>query len=136
MLTDIIKRLASKSGKTMRQISDEMNVTEKTLKRMMSGDTGSPSLYTFVNFLRVCGADIDDVVDIFAEIQFFMVRKPTAEINQQNEELAADLQRARDEIDLLSARIATLMAEKEILREKNDTLRDELIELYRTGKAK
>ena len=58
MLTDIIKRLAEESGKTTRQISDEMQVSEKTLKRMLSGAVGTPSLHTFVNFLRVCGADI------------------------------------------------------------------------------
>lgn len=134
MLTDITKRLAARSGKSMRQIADEMQVTEKTLKRMIAGDTGSPSMHTFTSFLRVCGAEIDDVVDIFAEAQFFLVRKPAAEIDQQNTELHDELNRARAEIDELLARVADLTAERETLREKNDKLRDELLDLYRTGR--
>jgi transcriptional regulator with XRE-family HTH domain len=133
MLTDITKRLAERSGKSLRQIADEMQVTEKTLKRMIAGD-GSPSMHTFISFLRVCGAEIDDVVDIFAEVQFFLVRKPAAEIDQQNAELHNELTRARAEIDELLARVADLTAERESLREKNDKLRDELLDLYRTGR--
>lgn len=135
MLTDIVKRLAAESNKSIRQIADEMQVSEKTLKRMMSGDTGSPSMHTFTSFLRVCGADIDDVVDIFAEAQLFLVNRPTAEIDQQNTELHDELTRARAEIDELLARVADLTAERETLREKNDKLRDELLDLYRAGKG-
>lgn len=134
MLTDITKRLVSKSGKTMHQIANEMQVTEKTLKRLMTGEAGSPSMHTFTSFLRVCGAEIDDVVDIFAEAQFFLVRKPVAEIDQQNTELHNELTRARAEIDELLARVADLTSERDALREKNDKLRDELLDLYRTGR--
>jgi transcriptional regulator with XRE-family HTH domain len=135
MLTDIVKRLATESKKSLRQIADEMQVSEKTLKRMMAGDTGSPSMHTFTSFLRVCGADMDDVVDIFAESQLFLVNRSTAEIDQQNTELHDELNRARAEIDELLARVADLTAERETLREKNDKLRDELLDLYRAGKA-
>lgn len=135
MLTDIVKRLAAESNKSIRQIADEMQVSEKTLKRMMSGDTGSPSMHTFISFLRVCGADMDDVVDIFAESQLFLVNRSTAEIDQQNTELHDELNRARAEIDELLARVADLTAERETLREKNDKLRDELLDLYRAGKG-
>lgn len=135
MLTDIVKRLATESKKSLRQIADEMQVSEKTLKRMMAGDTGSPSMHTFTSFLRVCGADMDDVVDIFAESQLFLVNRSTAEIDQQNTELHDELTRARAEIDELLARVADLTAERETLREKNDKLRDELLDLYRAGKA-
>lgn len=134
MLTDIVKRLATESKKSLRQIADEMQVSEKTLKRMMAGDTGSPSMHTFTSFLRVCGADMDDVVDIFAESQLFLVNRSTAEIDQQNTELHDELTRARAEIDELLARVADLTAERETLREKNDKLRDELLDLYRTGR--
>jgi predicted nuclease with TOPRIM domain len=119
----------------MRQIADEMQVTEKTLKRMLSDEAGSPSLNTLVQFLRSCRADIDDIVDIFAEVQLFLVRKPAAEIDQQNTELHNELNRARAEIDELLARVADLTAERETLREKNDKLRDELLDLYRAGKG-
>jgi transcriptional regulator with XRE-family HTH domain len=135
MLTDIVKRLAAESNKSLRQIADEMQVSEKTLKRMMAGDTGSPSMHTFTSFLRVCGADMDDVVDIFAEAQLFLVNRSTAEIDQQNTELHDELNRARAEIDELLARVADLTAERETLREKNDKLRDELLDLYRAGKG-
>lgn len=131
MLKDIAKRLADESGKSMRQIACEMQVSEKTLTRLLSGEAGSPSLYTLVSFLRVCCADLDDVLDIFAELQFFL----TAEINQKNAELQDELRRARGEIDNLLARITDLTAEREALREKNDRLRDELLDLYRTGKG-
>lgn len=135
MLTDIVKRLAAESNKSLRQIADEMQVSEKTLKRMMAGDTGSPSMHTFTSFLRVCGADMDDVVDIFAESQLFLVNRSTAEIDQQNTELHDELTRVRAEIDELLARVADLTAERETLREKNDKLRDELLDLYRAGKG-
>jgi transcriptional regulator with XRE-family HTH domain len=135
MLTDIVKRLAAESNKSLRQIADEMQVSEKTLKRMMAGDTGSPSMHTFTSFLRVCGADMNDVVDIFAESQLFLVNRSTAEIDQQNTELHDELNRARAEIDELLARVADLTAERETLREKNDKLRDELLDLYRAGKG-
>jgi transcriptional regulator with XRE-family HTH domain len=135
MLTDIVKRLAAESKKSLRQIADEMQVSEKTLKRMMAGDTGSPSMHTFTSFLRVCGADMDDVVDIFAEAQLFLVNRSTAEIDQQNTELHDELNRARAEIDELLARVADLTAEREALRIKNDKLRDELLDLYRAGKG-
>lgn len=135
MLTDIVKRLAAESKKSLRQIADEMQVSEKTLKRMMAGDTGSPSMHTFTSFLRVCGADMNDVVDIFAESQLFLVNRSTAEIDQQNTELHDELNRARAEIDELLARVADLAAERETLREKNDKLRDELLDLYRAGKG-
>lgn len=135
MLTDIVKRLAAESKKSLRQIADEMQVSEKTLKRMMAGDTGSPSMHTFTSFLRVCGADMDDVVDIFAEAQLFLVNRSTAEIDQQNTELHDELNRARAEIDELLARVADLTAEREALRNKNDKLRDELLDLYRAGKV-
>lgn len=135
MLTDIVKRLAAESKKSLRQIADEMQVSEKTLKRMMTGDTGSPSMHTFTSFLRVCGADMDDVVDIFAESQLFLVNRSTAEIDQQNTELHDELTRARAEIDELLARVADLTAEREALRNKNDKLRDELLDLYRAGKG-
>jgi transcriptional regulator with XRE-family HTH domain len=135
MLTDIVKRLATESKKSLRQIADEMQVSEKTLKRMMAGDTGSPSMHTFTSFLRVCGADMNDVVDIFAESQLFLVNRSTAEIDQQNTELHDELNRARAEIDELLARVADLTAERETLRNKNDKLRDELLDLYRAGKG-
>lgn len=135
MLKDIAKRLADESGKSMRQIACEMQVSEKTLKRLLSGEAGSPALYTLVSFLRVCGADLDDVLDIFAESQLFLVHKPTAEINQQNAELQDELRRARSEIDELIARVADLTAEREALRNKNDRLRDDLLDIYRAGRA-
>lgn len=135
MLTDIVKRLAAESKKSLRQIADEMQVSEKTLKRMMAGDTGSPSMHTFTSFLRVCGADMNDVVDIFAESQLFLVNRSTAEIDQQNTELHDELNRARAEIDELLARVADLTSERDNLREKNDKLRDELLDLYRAGKG-
>lgn len=135
MLTDIVKRLAANSGKSMHQIALEMQVSEKTLKRLMSGEAGSPSMHTFTSFLRVCNANINDVVDIFAESQFFVVGKQTAEINQQNEQLQDELRRARSEIDELISRVADLTAERESLRNKNDRLRDELLDIYRAGRS-
>lgn len=135
MLTDITQRLATKSGKSMKQIADEMQVTEKTLRRVLSCEGGFPSLHTLAKFLSVCGADINDVVDIFAGLQLFLVNKSSAEIDRQNTELHDELNRARAEIDDLLSRVADLTAERDYLREKNDKLRDELLDLYRTGKG-
>jgi uncharacterized coiled-coil DUF342 family protein len=63
------------------------------------------------------------------------VNRSTAEIGQQNTELHNELQRARAEFDELLSRLADLTSERDSLRDKNDKVRDELLDLYRAGKG-
>lgn len=105
MWLDNLKELKKKTGMSCKQIADMTNLPERTVVRIMSGDTDAPRVDTLRRIVAVLGGSLDD---IFAESGSVVAN--------------TDLTALREEVEKLTDEATIMKAEIAMLKDKNARL--------------
>lgn len=126
MWLDNLKELKKTKGMTSKQIAIAADVAEKTVDRILSGTTVSPSVDTLRRIVTALGASLDD---IFVDTQAVIATETVTELKDNVDTITAqnDLLVAKNE--MLEAKVFALTTENELLK-KELAHKEELLALH------
>ena len=116
MWLDNLKDLKARTGMSSKQIAEKTNLPERTVSRIFSGDTDNPYVDTLRRIVAVLGGSLDD---LFAESKIIVGDKGLAALQEDVNNLTAEIERLKTEVALLTT-------ENNILKDKNVTLSAEI----------
>ena len=116
MWLDNLKDLKARTGMSSKQIAEKTNLPERTVSRIFSGDTDNPYVDTLRRIVAVLGGSLDD---LFAESKIIVGDKDLAALQEEVNNLTAEIERLKTEV-------AFLTTENNILKDKNVTLSAEI----------
>lgn len=126
MLVDRLKELKKKSGMTVKQIVEQTNLPERTVNRVLTGETPNPYVDTVHRIVTVLGGSLDDVL---ADTKLVVGEQNLAELQENVEVVTAERGLAEAENAILKDKVATLTAEIELLKMQIKH-KDEIIALH------
>jgi transcriptional regulator with XRE-family HTH domain len=126
MLVDRLKELKKKSGMTVKQIVEQTNLPERTVNRVLTGETPNPYVDTVHRIVTVLGGSLDDVL---ADTKLVVGEQNLAELQENVEVVTAERGLAEAENAILKDKVATLTAENELLKMQIKH-KDEIIALH------
>lgn len=114
MWLENLKELKKKTGMTVKQISEKTALPERTINRILSGETDHPYADTLDIIVKALGYDLGD---IFADTKVVVATDDLVEI--------------KDSVGVVEAERDLILVENEMLKSKNAALTTE-IELLKT----
>lgn len=127
-----LKELKTKSGMTAKQIADKTNLPERTIKRILNGETDHPRIDTLYLIVTAMDATLND---IFADTNVIVATETLAEVKEEAIQVEVEKEIALAEKDLavaenemLKAKVLVLTQEIELLK-KDLQHKDELLAL-------
>lgn len=133
MWLDILKEKRKEYGYTIKYISQEARLPERTVSRIYSGETPSPYVDTLDRIAGVFGMALSE---LFGEGKAVVGGESYATLHEENEALTAEVERLTSELALVTAENAILKDKVVILTSENDMLRlklehkEEIISLH------
>ena len=115
MWLENLKELKKTKGMTSKQIADETNLPERTVKRIFSGETDNPYVDTLHRIVTVLGGSLDDIL---ADTKVVIGHKTLVDLHENLEDVKTERELIVAENAALKASVAALTAENEILRLK------------------
>ena len=115
MWLEHLKELKNSKGMTSKQIADETNLPERTVKRIFSGETDNPYVDTLHRIVTVLGGSLDDIL---ADTKVVIGHKTLVALQENLEDVKTERELIVAENAALKASVAALTAENEILRLK------------------
>ena len=126
MWLDNLKELKTKTMMTTKQIAEKANLPEKTVNRILSGDTDHPRIDTLVLIVEAMGGKISE---IFADTNVVVATESLVEIKETADVVEAENSVISAKNDMLEAKVAALTMEIELLK-KELQHKDELLAVY------
>lgn len=133
MWLDRIKNRRKELGYTIKQISQEAKLPERTVSRIFSGETLSPCVDTLYSIAVVLDLSLDELLTDSTSV---VSSKSYALLQAENTELANEVERLNSELALISAEHSVLKDKVGVLTTENDILRlklehkEEIISLH------
>ena len=134
MWLENLKCLKKEKGITTKQISVKTGLPEKTISRILSGETDNPYVDTLQRIVMALGCSLDD---IFADTNVVVATETLAEVKENANVAEAELTVITQENISLKAEITALAHEMELLKlelqHKEELLKhkDEILEWHR-----
>ena len=114
MWLENIKELKKKTGMSNKQIGDKANLPEKTVNRILTGDTDHPRIDTLVLIVDALGGKMSE---IFADTNVVVATEESlVEIKETAEVVEAENNVVSAKNDMLEAKVAALTMENELLK--------------------
>lgn len=126
MWLEKLKELKNASGMTTKQIAVKVNMSEKTVSRIFSGDTDRPYMDTLYDIVSAIGGSLDD---LFAEGKARLASSDLITLQNDVDRLTADNAMLSAENAMLKDKVASLSTEADILRMKLEH-KEEIISLH------
>lgn len=120
MWLDNLKELKKAKGMTVKQISDQTNLPERTVTRIFAGDTDNPYVDTLHRIVTVLGGSLDDIL---ADTKVVVGGQDLVELQETVDEVAAERDLITTERDLAIAESAALKSQVTALTAENELLR-------------
>lgn len=118
---------AAKGNPPYKQIAEKSSVPERTVTRIFSGETGSPSMETLRKIVvKALGGSLDD---IFADTNVVVGRMDLAELQAEVDRLNGEIERLNGVVAVYAKDVEDLVAENDILRLKLEH-KEELLALH------
>ena len=133
MWLDIIKERRKELGYTIKHISEESKLPERTVSRIFAGDTGLPYADTLYRIAVILDLSLDDIL---ADSKAVVGNKNYVALHEENETLTAEVERLTSELALVRAEMSVLNDKVGVLTTENDILRlklehkEELLSLH------
>jgi transcriptional regulator with XRE-family HTH domain len=133
MWLDRIKERRKELNYTIKYISQETKLPERTVSRIFSGETLSPCVDTLYSIAVVLDLSLDELL---ADTNSVVGGKRYADLLQENTDLISEIERLNSDLALISAEHSVLKDKVGVLTTENDILRlklehkEEIISLH------
>ena len=133
MWLDRIKERRKELNYTIKYISNEAKLPERTVSRIFSGETLSPCVDTLYSIAVVLGLSLDELI---ADTNSVIGGKHYADLLKENADLINEVERLNSALALISAENSMLKDKVGVLTAENDILRlklehkEEIISLH------
>ena len=126
MWLDNLKELKKASGMSTKQIADKANLPERTVSRIITGETDHPRIDTLGLIVDALGITLKDV---FADTNVIVATEKLVEIKEAAEVVEAERNVIAVENDMLKTKLTTLTTELELVK-KELAHKEELLALH------
>lgn len=133
MWLDNLKELKKEKGMSAKQIAEKTNLPERTVNRILSGDTDNPYVDTLHRIVTVLGGSLDDIL---ADTKVVVATESLVEVKETLEEVkgtANVMEAERDLIKIENERLkvenANMATELQLLKRELQH-KDEIIALH------
>lgn len=126
MWLDNLKELKAAKGMTAKQIAEVSGLPERTVKRVLSGDTDNPYIDTLHRIVIALGGSLDGIL---ADTKAVVGTQELAVLQEEVTRLQDELNIAVAENAILKSKSDTLATENELLRMKLEH-KEEIIALH------
>ena len=126
MWLDNLKELKKEKGMSAKQIADKTNLPERTVNRILSGDTDNPYVDTLHRIVTVLGGSLDDIL---ADTKVVVATESLVEVKKNANVVEAERDLILVENDMLKTKNAALSTEIELLK-KELQHKEELLALH------
>lgn len=126
MWLDNLKELKKKTGMSAKQIAEKTNLPERTVNRILSGETDHPYADTLDIIVKAMGYDLGD---IFAETKVIVASDDLVDIKETVDVVEAERDLTLVENEMLKSKVAAMTTEIELLK-KELQHKDEIIALH------
>ena len=120
MWLDRLKKLKEDSKMSSKQIANASQLSLQTVKHIFCGDTESPRVDTLRQIVSVLGGSLDDLFaessTVLSDENMRMLQEEITSLKIANEKMKEDYLK--------------LSAEYSILKEKNEALKDQIIDIH------
>jgi transcriptional regulator with XRE-family HTH domain len=113
MWLDNLKELKKAKGMSAKQIAEKTNLPERTVNRILSGDTDNPYVDTLHRIVTVLGGSLDDIL---ADTKVVVATESFVEVKENANVVEAERDLMAAENALLKDKVATLTAENDMLK--------------------
>lgn len=127
MWLDNLKELKKKAGMSAKQIAEKTNLPERTVCRILAGETEHPYADTLDLIVKALGNY--DLGDIFADTKVIVATDDLVEIKESVDIVEATNDRILAENEMLKAKNSALTMEVELLK-KELQHKEELLALH------
>lgn len=133
MWLENLKELKKEKGMSAKQIAEKTNLPERTVNRILSGDTDNPYVDTLHRIVTVLGGSLDDIL---ADTKLVVATESLVEVKETLEEVkgtANVMEAERDLIKIENERLkienANMATELQLLKRELQH-KDEIIALH------
>ena len=126
MWLDNLKEIKKESGMTTKQIAAKSNLPERTVSRILAGETDHPYADTLDLIAKALGYSLSD---IFADTKVIVATDELVEIKENVDIVEAEHDRILVENEMLKTKNAALTMELELLK-KELQHKEELLALH------
>ena len=126
MWIENLKELKKASGMSVKQIADKANLPERTVSRIINGETDHPRIDTLGLIVDALGITLKDV---FADTNVIVATEKLVEIKEAAEVVVAERDVIAVENDMLKAKLTALTTELELVK-KELAHKEELLALH------
>lgn len=131
MWLENLQELKKKTGMTVKQIAEKTRLPERTINRILSGETDHPYADTLDLICKALGYDLGD---IFADTKVIVATDDLVEIKENVDIVEAERDLILVENEMLKAKNAALTTENELLK-KEIQHKDELLAIHNYYKS-
>ncbi len=126
MWLDNLKELKKKTGMSAKQIAEKTNLPERTICRILAGESQHPYADTLDLIVKALGYDLGD---IFADTKVIVATDDLVEIKENVDIVEAEHDRVLVENEMLKTKNSALTMEIELLK-KELQHKEELLALH------
>jgi transcriptional regulator with XRE-family HTH domain len=113
MWLDNLKELKKKTGMSAKQIAEKTSLPERTVARILSGDTDNPYVDTLHRIVTVLGGSLDDIL---ADTKVVVATESLVEVKENANVIEAERDLITAENAILKDKVAALTAENDMLK--------------------
>ena len=126
MWLENLKELKKSKGVTAKQIAEQTNLPERTVNRILTGETDHPRVDTLHLIVTALGGSLND---IFADTNVVVATETLVEVKETAEVIEAERDLVLAELEMLRAKTTAQEAEILLLKERLQH-KDELLALH------
>lgn len=115
MWLDNLKELKKKAGMSAKQIAEQTSLPERTVNRILSGDTDNPYVDTLHRIVTALGGSLDDIL---ADTKVVVGEESLVTLQENVEVVSAERDYISAENAILKDKVAALTAENDMLKIK------------------
>lgn len=127
MWLDNLKELKKKTGMSPKQIADKSRLPERTVIRILSGETDHPRIDTLGLIADAMGVTLRD---IFADTNVIVATETLTELKEVAEIVEAERDEVAIKNEMLEAKVNALTMENELLKSQLQH-KDELLSIHK-----
>ena len=113
MWLENLKELKKRTGMSTKQIAEQTNLPERTVARILSGDTDNPYVDTLHRIVTVLGGSLDDIL---ADSKVVVGSKTLATLQAELNEVTAIKESLAEQVTTLTKQINDALVENDLLR--------------------